>query len=220
MNEIKVSINELISIANYSVEESIVPPFSQLEEEFSDTWKDTYFDEDLKDKAGKHCFVINDNCNNSIRGIYVSEQFDNKTKINIIDNLDNVIFDLLYNDIVEQIEDTEIQEKLRYNLSYEDLLSYIERANISISDYEYSWLLILAKGKLDLLTLNSVDNTFLPTEEIKVGNTITRNGNTGKIDALFTYQDNSLLGCWVKFQNGSVKYYTLQEITGNLQNIK
>lgn len=54
----KVSINELISLASYSIEETTVPPYDKIVEDFSDTWADMYLDEDLKEQEGKHCFII------------------------------------------------------------------------------------------------------------------------------------------------------------------
>ena len=37
----KVSINELISLASYSIEETTVPPYDKIVEDFSDTWAST-----------------------------------------------------------------------------------------------------------------------------------------------------------------------------------
>ena len=48
MNETKVSINDLISMASYSIEETTCPDYKTLEEEFSDIWADMYLNEDLK----------------------------------------------------------------------------------------------------------------------------------------------------------------------------
>ena len=152
MNEVKVSINDLISMASYSVEETTCPSYDELEEEFSETWADLYLDEELKDKEGKHCYIVNDDCNYNIRAVVVSDELDDKTKISLIDIMDNVIFDLLYQDIVEQIE----QLGYEYGTSsqaYDDLLKFVREHNILISDYEYSWLLILAEERLDLLIL-------------------------------------------------------------------
>lgn len=150
MNETKVSINDLISLASYSVEETTCPNYYELEEEFSDTWKDLYFSEDLKDAEGKHCYIVHDDCNCDIRAVVVSDEFDNETKISLIDIMDNVIWDLLYQDIIEQIE----QLGYGYDTSnYDDLLKFVREHNILISDYEYSWLLILAEERLDLVTL-------------------------------------------------------------------
>lgn len=42
MKEVKVSINDLISAANYSVEETTVPPYDKIVENFSSTWKELY----------------------------------------------------------------------------------------------------------------------------------------------------------------------------------
>lgn len=75
--------------------------------------------------------------------------------------MDNVIFDLLYNDIIDQIsydkgESFELEE-LYNNQSYNELLNYIknntELLEKTVSKCEYSWLLVLAEGRLDLVTL-------------------------------------------------------------------
>ena len=44
---INVSINELISLASYSIEETTVPPYDFIVKKFSDTWADMYLDEEL-----------------------------------------------------------------------------------------------------------------------------------------------------------------------------
>lgn len=159
--EIKVSINELISISDYYIEVSQVPPYNIIEREFSDTWADMYLDEDLKDKEGEDCFIINDNCVNSIRAIIVGSELTDTIKMALIDVMDNVIFDLLYNDIIDQIsydkgESFELEE-LYNNQSYTELLNYIknntELLEKTVSKCEYSWLLVLAENRLDLVTL-------------------------------------------------------------------
>ena len=159
--EVKVSINELISISNYSIEASKVPAYNILEEEFSDTWADMYLDEDLKDKEGEDCFIVYDDCINSIRAVVVGSELTDNIKMCLIEVMDNVIFDLLYSDIIDQIsyntEDSLKLEELYSNQSYSELLTYI-RNNSSllegtISKYEYSWLLVLAENRLDLVTL-------------------------------------------------------------------
>ena len=156
----KVSINELISLASYSIEETTVPPYDQIVEDFSDTWADMYLDEDLKEQEGKHCFIIwDDCCPHSIRAIVVAEELDENAKMSIIDIMDNVIFDLIYPDAVEQVTGEEIVGGAYgpgFNGDYEELLNYIdtnEQAMEDISEYEYSWLQVLVNGRLDLVTL-------------------------------------------------------------------
>lgn len=155
LKEEKVSINELINISNYSIEETTVPSYDKLEKEFSDTWADMYLDEDLKEDEGKHCYIVHDDCNYNIRAVVVSDELNENAKMQLLDIMDNVIYDLLYNDIVEEnIIDEKAQEELYYNQSYSKLLEYIRNNNItSISNYEYSWLLVLAENRLDLVTL-------------------------------------------------------------------
>lgn len=156
----KVSINELISLASYSIEETTVPPYDQIVEDFSDTWADMYLDEDLKEQEGKHCFIIwDDCCPHSIRAIVVAEELDENAKMSILDIMDNVIFDLIYPDAVEQVTGEELVGGCYgpgFNGDYEELLNYIdtnEQAMEDISEYEYSWLQVLVNGRLDLVTL-------------------------------------------------------------------
>ena len=156
----KVSINELISLASYSIEETTVPPYDKIVEDFSDTWADMYLDEDLKEQEGKHCYIIWDNCcPYAIRAIVVSDELDEKTKMRILDIMDNVIFDLIYPDAVEQVTGEEIVGGAygpNFNGNYEKLLNYIdtnEQAMNAISDYEYTWLQVLVNGRLDLVIL-------------------------------------------------------------------
>lgn len=152
---VNVSIDELISLASYSIEETTVPPYDKIVEDFSDTWADIYLDEDLKEQEGKHCFIIWDDCYPyAIRAIVVAEELDEKTKMSILDIMDNVIFDLIYPDAVERVTGEEIVGD--FNGDYEELLNYIdtnEQAMNAISDYEYSWLQVLVNGRLDLVTL-------------------------------------------------------------------
>ena len=152
---VNVSIDELISLASYSIEETTVPPYDKIVEDFSDTWADIYLDEDLKEQEGKHCFIIwDDCCPYAIRAIVVAEELDEKTKMSILDIMDNVIFDLIYPDAVERVTGEEIVGD--FNGDYEELLNYIdtnEQAMNAISDYEYSWLQVLVNGRLDLVTL-------------------------------------------------------------------
>ena len=156
----KVSINELISLASYSIEETTVPPYDKIVEDFSDTWADMYLDEDLKEQEGKHCYIIWDNCcPYAIRAIVVAEELDKNAKTLILDIMDNVIFDLIYPDALEQVTGEEIVGGAygpNYNGDYEELLNYIdtnEQALEAISDYEYSWLQVLVNDRLDLVTL-------------------------------------------------------------------
>ena len=156
----KVSINELISLASYSIEETTVPPYDKIVEDFSDTWADMYLDEDLKEQEGKHCFIIWDNCcPYAIRAIVVAEELDKNAKTLILDIMDNVIFDLIYPDAVEQVTGEEIVGGAygpNFNGDYEKLLNYIDtnkQAMNAISDYEYSWLQVLVNDRLDLVTL-------------------------------------------------------------------
>lgn len=156
----KVSINELISLASYSIEETIVPPYDKIVEDFSDTWADMYLDEDLKEQEGKHCYIIWDKCcPYAIRAIVVSEELDENAKTLILDIMDNVIFDLIYPDAVERVTGEEVVSGAyspNFNGDYEELLNYIdtnEQAMNAISDYAYSWLQVLVNDRLDLVTL-------------------------------------------------------------------
>ena len=156
----KVSINELISLASYSIEETTVPPYDKIVEDFSDTWADMYLDEDLKEQEGKHCYIIWDNCcPYAIRAIVVAEELDKNAKTLILDIMDNVIFDLIYPDAVEQVTGEEIVGGAygpNFNGDYEKLLNYIDtnkQAMEDISEYEYTWLQVLVNGRLDLVTL-------------------------------------------------------------------
>ena len=157
---INVSINELISLASYSIEENTVPPYDFIVKKFSDTWADMYLDEELKEQEGKHCYIIWDNCcPYAIRAIVVADELDENAKRLILDIMDNVIFDLIYPDALEQITGEEIVGGAygpNFNGDYKELLNYIdtnEQAMNAISDYEYSWLQVLANGRLDLVTL-------------------------------------------------------------------
>lgn len=154
LNETKVSIDELISMANYSIEETTVPPYNQIVEDFSDTWKDLYLDEGLKEQEGKHCFIIwDDCCPESIRAIVVEEELNKNAKMSILDIMDNVIFDLIYYDAVEQAMGGEGYSQV-FDESYTKLLQYIKEHDCpNVSDYKYSWLLVLADYRLDLITL-------------------------------------------------------------------
>ena len=77
----------------------------------------------------------------------------------ILDIMDNVIFDLIYPDAVEQVTREEIvggADGPGFNGDYKELLDYIdtnEQALKAISDYEYSWLQVLVNDRLDLVTL-------------------------------------------------------------------
>ena len=159
MNETKVSINELISLANYSIEETTVPPYEKIVEDFSSTWEDMYLDEDLKEQTGQHCYIVHDDCDcGSIRAIVVADSLTKEAKVQLIDIMDNVIFDLLYNDTVEQAMEGEEPADSAYgpgfNQDYAKLLQYIKEHDCpNVSDYDYSWLLVLADSRLDLVTL-------------------------------------------------------------------
>ena len=157
---INVSINELISLASYNIEETTVPPYDKIVENFSDTWADMYLDTELlKEQEGKHCYIIWDKCGYGIRAIVVSDELDENTKMRILDIMDNVIFDLIYPDALEQVTGEEIVGGAygpNYNGDYKELLNYIdtnEQALEAISDYEYSWLQVLVNDRLDLVTL-------------------------------------------------------------------
>lgn len=154
-----VSINELISLASYSIEETIVPPYDFIVANFSDIWADIYLDEELKEQEGKHCYIIWDKYVYGIRAIVVSKELDEKTKMLILDIMDNVIFELIYPDALGQVTGKEIVDGAygpNFNGNYEELLNYIdtnEQAMNAISKYEYSWLQVLVNDRLDLVTL-------------------------------------------------------------------
>ena len=157
---INVSINELISLASYNIEETTVPSYDFIVENFSDTWADMYLDKELlKEQEGKHCYIIWDKCGYGIRAIVVSEELDDNAKMLILDIMDNVIFDLIYPDALEQVTGEEIVGGAYgpdFDGDYEELLKYIDtnkQALKSISDYVYSWLQVLVNGRLDLVTL-------------------------------------------------------------------
>lgn len=156
---INVSIDELISLASYNIEETTVPSYDFIVENFSDTWADMYLDEELKEQEGKHCYIIWDKCGYGIRAIVVSDELDEKTKMQILDIMDNVIFDLIYPDALEQVTGEEIVGGAygpNFNGDYKELLNYIntnEQAMKAISKYEYSWLQVLVNDRLDLVTL-------------------------------------------------------------------
>ena len=149
--ETKVNINELITMASYSVGNGVVPEFNKLKEDFDELWEDLYLDEDLADHVGEPCYFIYDDCRNSIRACYLGSKCNKQMLMNIIDNLDNVIFDLLYPDILEQIEDKEAVNKLSCNQNYEKLYNYVVEHDIDISDWQLSWLKVLGLNRQDLL---------------------------------------------------------------------
>jgi len=161
MKEEKVSINELISMANYSIEETTVPPYDEIVDNFSSTWADMYLDEDLKEQTGMHCYIVHDDCDcGSIRAIVVQPTLNNEAKSLIIDIMDNVIFDLIYNDTVEQATGNEGSADSAYGPGFSDdyssLLEFIrtnEYAQENVSNYDYSWLLVLVDNRLDLVEL-------------------------------------------------------------------
>lgn len=156
---VNVSIDELISLASYSIEETTVPPYDSIVENFSDTWADMYLDEELKEQEGKHCYIIWDKCGYGIRAIVVSDELDENAKMLLLDIMDNVIFDLIYPDALEQVTGEEIVGGAygpNFNGDYKELLNYIdtnEQAMKAISKYEYSWLQVLVNDRLDLVTL-------------------------------------------------------------------
>lgn len=156
---INVSINELISLASYSIEETTVPPYDFIVKKFSDTWAGMYLDEELKGQEGERCYIIWDKCDCGIRAIVVADELDENVKRVILDIIDNVIFDLIYPDALEQVTGEEIVGGAygpNFDGDYEELLKYIdtnEQALKAISDYEYSWLQVLVNGRLDLVTL-------------------------------------------------------------------
>lgn len=156
---INVSIDELISLASYNIEETTVPSYDFIVENFSDTWADMYLDEELKEQEGKHCYIIWDKCGYGIRAIVVSDELDENAKMLILDIMDNVIFDLIYPDALEQVTGEEIVGGAygpNFNGDYKELLNYIDtnkQALEAISKYEYSWLQVLVNDRLDLVTL-------------------------------------------------------------------
>lgn len=156
---INVSINELISLASYSIEETTVPPYDFIVKNFSDTWAGMYLDEELKGQEGERCYIIWDKCDCGIRAIVVADELDENVKRVILDIIDNVIFDLIYPDALEQVTGEEIVGGAygpNYNGDYKELLNYIdtnEQALKAISTYEYSWLQVLVNDRLDLVTL-------------------------------------------------------------------
>ena len=149
--ETKVDIRELIELASYSIVKGTVKPFEELKKEFSTHMGDMFLDEDLADHVGEPCYYIYDDCDMGVRACYLGEKCDKEMLMDIIDNLDNIVFDLLYPDILEQIEDDEAVNKFSYNQNYEKLYNYVVEHNVDVSDWELSWLKVLGLGRDDLL---------------------------------------------------------------------
>ena len=149
--ETKVDVRELIEGASYSIVKGTVKPFEELDKEFSTHMEDMFLDEDLADHVGEPCYYIYDDCDMGIRACYVGDKCDKKMLMDIIDNLDNIIFDLLYPDILEQIGDKEAVDKLSFIQNYEKLYNYVVEHNVDISDYALSWLKVLGLNRQDLL---------------------------------------------------------------------
>lgn len=155
IQEVKVDIRELIELASYSIIKGTIKPFEELKEEFSTHMEDMFLDEDLADHVGEPCYYLYDDCDIGIRACYLGEKCDKRMIMDIIDNLDNVIFDLLYPDILEQIKnqtgDNEAVNRLSCIQNYEKLYNYVAEHNVDISDYEISWLKVLGLNRQDLL---------------------------------------------------------------------
>lgn len=155
VEETKVDVRELIELASYSIVKGTVKPFEELKEEFSTHMEDMFLDEDLADHVGEPCYYLYDDCDMGVRACYLGDKCDKEMLDNIIDNLDGIIFDLLYPDILEQIddqiEDEEGINKLSCNQNYEKLYNYVVEHNVNISDYALSWLKVLGLNRQDLL---------------------------------------------------------------------
>ena len=153
--ETKVDVRELIELASYSIVKGTVKPFEEIDKEFSTHMGDMFLDEDLADHVGEPCYYIYDDCDMGIRACYLGEKCDKAMLMDIIDNLDNIVFDLLYPDTLEQIEDQtgddEAVNELSCNQNYEKLYNYVVEHNVDIEDYELSWLKVLGLGRDDLL---------------------------------------------------------------------
>lgn len=154
MKTINVSLNELISMANYEIIKGYVPTPEELLDELDRSSEPLYIDDDLINSIGKPCFLIMDNVKGKIKYIIKGHKFNNRVKTIALDTLDNVIFDLLYNDILEQLESYCDVTTLRHEQSYTDMLNTVDKSGIScLSDFEYSWLQILGNRNLKLLIL-------------------------------------------------------------------
>lgn len=150
--EEKVDVRELIGLASYSITKGTVKPFEELKKEFSTHMEDMFLGEDLADHVGEPCYYIYDDCDMGIRACYVGEKCDKKMLDIIIDNLDHVFYEAIYEDTVDNfIEDDEARNNLSYSQSYEDLYNYIVEHNVDISDWKLSWLKVLGLGRDDLL---------------------------------------------------------------------
>lgn len=154
MKAINTSLNELISMANYEIIKGYVPTPEKLLDELDRSSEPLYVDDDLINAIGKPCFLIMDNVKGKIKYIIKGNKFNKRVKLIALDMLDNVIFDLLYNDILEHLEDYCDVTKLRYEQSYTNVLNMVNSLGTNcLSDYEYSWLQILGNGKFNLLIL-------------------------------------------------------------------
>lgn len=154
MKAIDVSLNELISIADYEIIKGYVPTPEKLLDELDRSSEPLYIDDDLTNAIGKPCFLIMDNVKGKIKYIIKGHKFNKRVKTIALDMLDNIIFNLLYNDILEQLGDYCDVTKLRYEQSYANVLNIVDDLGSNcISDYEYSWLQILGNGKFNLLIL-------------------------------------------------------------------
>lgn len=153
--ETKVNINELIGMASYEVIKGIVPEFDELKKRFRTHRGDDFLDEDLADHVGEPCYFIYDHCDCGVRACYLGDKCNKQMLMDIIDNLDVVVFDLTFPDVIYQIREQEGNETLidilEGNQDYEELYNYVVAHNIDISDWQLSWLKVLGLNRQDLL---------------------------------------------------------------------
>ena len=150
--EEKVDVRELIEMASYSITKGTVKPFEELKEEFSTHMEDMFLDEDLADHVGEPCYYLYDDCDMGVRACYLGDKCDKKMLDIIIDNLDHVFYEAIYEDTVDNfIEDEEAVNKLSCIQNYEKLYNYVVEHNVDISDYALSWLKVLGLSRQDLL---------------------------------------------------------------------
>ena len=140
MKENRITINDMISPANFRVERGVVDIEKIKEQGYDDMYVDLY---DLEGQENKPCFYLIDSVNlDLIRGVYLGDIITPQIVLDITDNLNVFMEDLYFNDAIDDFALEEDRAKL-YKGNYTDLIKYFETHETNMSEYELNILRII-----------------------------------------------------------------------------
>lgn len=139
----KLDIRELIEGYNFIIIKTRVPEIEVLEK----SGMDEFDIGDYEGHVGEPCFVLYDNMKNEVRAIFLGETLTPQISIDIAENLDTIINDSIWEDVVDNFIPKEDRAEIH---DFPKLFEYLKSHDTDVSEWETTVVEMLATGNEDL----------------------------------------------------------------------